>query len=77
MYFFDEIFIDILVVICQNEIKGTEMVHGFDDVITVNDFISVAENGMGVKKIHCMFMAQFATLDPIAVIVRINQKILF
>ena len=44
------------------------MVHGFDDVIAVDDFVAAAENRMGVEQVYGMLMAELAAFDTVAVV---------
>lgn len=68
----DKIFIGGLAIVFQDIVKGSEVVHGFDDVIAVDDFIAVAENRMGVKKVYRMLMAEFAAFNAIAVVSKVG-----
>ena len=72
----DKLFICRLVIVFQDIVKGPEVVHGFDDVIAVDDFVAVAENRMGVEQVYGMLMAELAAFDAVAVVGKAGLRIM-
>ena len=68
MQMLDDFLIGGYSIIIQDKVKGAKVIHGFDDIITVNDFIAITEDGMGVEEIYGMFMAEFAAFNAVAVV---------
>ena len=76
MQLLDKLFICGLVIVFQDIVKGPEVVHGFDDVIAVDDFVAVAENRMGVEQVYGMLMAELAAFDAVAVVGKAGLRIM-